>query len=123
MFNGDKTLLDVKYTRSNNYIAGTSHKLIYAIIPPLPPPHRPPPPPPPPKETKFLVLYKGINLHVHSSVLISLTSTLSKRMNHTYDTLQYTVYNLRMCIKEDNPNPKYIKGDNYLCKLGIFFVI
>ena len=23
------------------------------------------------------------------------------------------VYNLRMCMKEDNPGTKYIKGDNY----------
>jgi len=33
------------------------------------------------------------------------------------------VYNLRMCIKEENPGSKCIKGDNYVCCTGVFFVI
>ena len=33
------------------------------------------------------------------------------------------VYYLRMCMKEDNSSQKNIKGDNYLCKKGVSFVI
>jgi len=32
-------------------------------------------------------------------------------------------YDLNMYMKEDNPSPKYIKGDYYLCGTGVSFVI
>jgi len=37
----------------------------------------------------------------------------------------YTValYGLGICMKEDNPGLKNIKGDNYLCGMGYLFVI
>jgi len=29
------------------------------------------------------------------------------------------VYNLKMCMKKNNPSLKYIKGDNYFCGIEL----
>jgi len=33
------------------------------------------------------------------------------------------VYDMRMCMKRDNPGWKSFKGDNHLCVTGVSFVI
>jgi len=39
-------------------------------------------------------------------------------MNVSDEICTVAVYNLKMCMKEDGPGPKYFKGDKYLVQDG-----
>ena len=58
---------------------------------------------------------------MNQSVCLSVLLVSETNIDETWYSRHVVVYGLRMCMKEDNPGLKNIKGDNYL--YGIWVIL